>query len=224
MTRNTFNLRLIVLRLLKANCKLYKELLGLVAMIGAWKKIWHFVWHEESLASWLVNLVLSFVLVKWVIYPGVGFLLGTSYPIVAVVSSSMEHNGLGFEDWWEKNGGWYMERGITQEDFGDYSFTNGFNKGDIMVLKGIEPKAIKMGMVVVYEHSRYNNPIIHRVVQIREGQGALMFVTKGDNNFDADTELVREEQIQRTGKAIFRLPLLGWVKILFVELIGVFRQ
>lgn len=183
------------------------------------KNIWHFLWYEDSLLSWIVNLLLAFVLVKFVIYPGVGLLLGTSYPIVAVVSGSMEHDGQRFATWWENNK-WYAEQGISQEEFRSFPFHNGFNKGDIMVLKGVEPKAIKAGDVVVYESSRHANPIIHRVVKITEDNGKYFFVTKGDHNNAPDRDLVSEEQIRRTGKAIVRLPLLGWIKIGFVELLG----
>ena len=188
------------------------------------KKLWHFIWYEDSFASWIVNLALSFVLVKWVIYPGVGLLLGTSYPIVAVVSSSMEHRGLGFEDWWQANGQWYTDKEIGEERFIDYPFKNGFNKGDIMVLKGIKPKDIKVGLVVVYENQRYNNPIIHRVVETKEENNQMFFVTKGDNNYGPDAERVSEAQIARTGRAVLRIPLLGYVKIWFVQLLGVFTK
>ena len=181
------------------------------------KKIWHFIWYEDSLASWLVNLVLAFILVKFIIYPGFGLLLGTKFPIVAVVSSSMEHNGLNFDRWWEERREWYESKNFKKEKFRWYPFHSGFNKGDIMILKGLEPKDIKIGDVVVYESSNYKNPIIHRVVEIK-GNEDLKFVTKGDNNFDVDNSLVTEEQIKRTGKAVMRIPLLGWIKIWFVEI------
>jgi len=183
----------------------------------SWKKIWRFIWYEDSLASWLVNLVLAFVLVKYIIYPGFGLLLGTKFPIVAVVSGSMEHNGLNFDRWWEENGKWYENKNFDKEEFKWFSFHNGFNKGDIMILKGVQPKGIKRGNVVVYESSNYKNPIIHRVIEIREN-GEFKFITKGDNNLDTDSEPVAEEQIKRTGKAIMRVPLLGWIKIWFVEI------
>lgn len=64
------------------------------------KKIWKFIWHDDSLLSWIVNIVIAFILVKFVIYPGLGLILQTTYPVVAVVSSSMEHNE-DFEKWWE---------------------------------------------------------------------------------------------------------------------------
>ena len=193
------------------------------------KRVWHFLWYDESILSWLANLVLAFLLVKFVIYPGIGFLLGTDFPIVAVVSSSMEHNGIELENWYHGSR-WYIDNGITVEQFSKFPFRNGFNKGDIMILKGGEPKDIKVGEVVVYESYRHSNPIIHRVVKInvgsdegdegQEGQERYNFVTKGDNNGDVDSGVVVEDQIKRTGKAIFRIPLLGWIKIWFVNLVG----
>ncbi|HLC72837.1 MAG TPA: signal peptidase I [Candidatus Nanoarchaeia archaeon] len=195
------------------------------------KKMWQFLWYEDSLLSWLVNLILAFILVKFLIYPGIGLVLGTQYPVVAVVSGSMEHNGQSFDEWWisyvdlyiEKgitHGDLYIEKGITQEQFRDFSFHNGFNKGDIMVLKGIEPKAIKVGDVLVYESSRHVNPIIHRVVNITQKDDNYLFETKGDNNPGSDRDLVGEHQIRTTGKAVLRFPFLGWIKIGFVQFFG----
>ncbi len=182
------------------------------------KRAWHFIWHDDSLASWLVNLVLAFILVKFVIYPGLGLLFGTSFPIVAVVSSSMEHEQPSFTEWWERNHAFYETYDIQKEDFITFPFKNGFNKGDIMFLKGIEPKDIKVGNVLVYEHSNSINPIIHRVVQIDEAHNR--YFTKGDNNKRQDDGYVTPEAISRTGKAIFRVPYLGWIKIGFVQIIG----
>ena len=179
------------------------------------KKLWFFIWHDDSLLSWIVNLVLAFVLVKFIIYPGFGALLGTNYPIVAVVSGSMEHRGLGFDNWWEKNKDWYQEHNIDREMFEEFSFKDGFNKGDIMILKGIKPKDIKIGDVLVYENSIHSNPIIHRVVEIKEGN---RFITKGDNNPGPDGSDITENQIKKTGKAVIRVPLLGWIKIWFVSI------
>ncbi len=180
------------------------------------KRLWHFIWYDDSLASWLVNLVLAFVLVKFILYPGIGLTLGTEFPIVAVVSNSMEHDGKDFDSWWDSKGGWYEDKGITKNDFEKYKFVNGFNKGDIMVLKGVEPKDINTGDVLVYEIAKNRNPIIHRVVDI-DDDGSYTFVTKGDRNSKQDKP-VGEEQIERTGRAVFRLPFLGWVKIWFVSI------
>jgi hypothetical protein len=100
---------------------------------GTWGKIWFFIWHDNSVWSWLVNIVLAYVLIKFIVYPGLGLLMGTTHPIVAVVSGSMEHTG-GFEDWWASpatctNGSctkeqWYAEREITKEQFRAFSLKN----------------------------------------------------------------------------------------------------
>ena len=189
---------------------------GLKKSLG---KVWYFIWYDDSLASWLVNLVIAFVLVKFLIYPGMGFFLGTEFPIVAVVSGSMEHNPDDFDGWWDKRGVWYEDNGVGKKDFESFKFKNGFNKGDIMFLKGIEPKHIKVGDVLVYETGAHNNPIIHRVVGIDIGEGVYYFLTKGDNNHKEDKPVI-EEQIVNTGKAVFKIPYLGWVKIWFVDVFG----
>ena len=80
------------------------------------KKTWYFIWEDNSVWSWIVNIILAFVLIKFIVYPGLGFLLSTSHPVVAVVSSSMEHDRK-FDDWWEKNKDWYLQNEINEEEF-----------------------------------------------------------------------------------------------------------
>ena len=52
--------------------------------INILKKTWHFIWEDDSLLSWIVNIVLAIVLIKFIIYPGLGLVLGTGFPVVAV--------------------------------------------------------------------------------------------------------------------------------------------
>lgn len=180
------------------------------------KAAWYFIWEDNSLLSWIVNVLLAFLLVKFIVYPALGFMLGTAYPVVAVISSSMEHNSLGFDSWWEQNRNFYLQHDISKSELEDSAFRNGFNKGDIIVLFGAEPKSIKEGDVLVYSSSQYKYPIIHRVVSV--DRAGLVFTAKGDNNLAADPSPVRADQV--LGRAVFRVPLLGWVKILFTGLIG----
>ena len=88
------------------------------------KKTWYFIWEDDSIWSWIVNIILAFVLIKFIVYPGLGFLLSTSHPVVAVVSDSMEHN-MEFNKWWEKNERWYLENGIDKEEFEKFPLKNG---------------------------------------------------------------------------------------------------
>src|SRR3989344_3419251 len=138
-------------------------------------RIWHFIWDEDSIWSWLINIVIAFAVIKWLLYPALGLLLGTSVPIVAVVSGSMEHTG-NLDSYWtnliccdEKcifkgvPGNYYEDINITQDKFRTFDFANGFNKGDIMILTGA--KTVAQGEVLVYMTNR-PDPIIHRVINI----------------------------------------------------------
>jgi signal peptidase I len=182
------------------------------------KKVWHFIWEEDSIWSWIVNVVLAFVLIKFIVYPGLGFLLGTTHPIVAVVSGSMEHDGR-FEDWWVVQYEYYRDYNISKDKFLSFSFKNGFNKGDIMILVGQNPKNIKEGNVIVFNGGR-KDPIIHRVIKRWEEDGKAYFQTKGDHNPQSMQGLeMRIPESQVIGKALFRIPLLGYIKIWFVDLL-----
>lgn len=190
------------------------------------KKTWWFIWEDDSVWSWIVNIILAFVLIKFIVYPGLGFLLSTSYPIVAVVSSSMEHDG-NLNVWWGSQENWYSGYDITKDQFHSFNFKNGFNKGDIMILYGKKAEDIKVGEVIVFKSER-PDPIIHRVVKKWEVDGRFYLQTKGDHNPDSikssslDETNISEEQL--LGKAVVRVPLLGYIKIWFVELIKLFLR
>jgi signal peptidase I len=215
------------------------------------KKTWHFIWYDDSALSWIVNILLAYVLIKFIVYPGLGLILGTQYPIVAVVSNSMEHRtspecveydlnsqciryrpvicGKYFEnpqtfnlpEFWDACGDYYMSINISMTDFENYDFSNGFNKGDIMLLIGKKPSAIEVGDVIVFQ-SGEPYPIIHRVIK-KEEMAMWVYETKGDHNagqikgIKLDETRILEKQL--LGKAVVRIPYLGYVKIGFVELL-----
>ena len=191
----------------------------------ALKKIWYFIWEDNSIWSWIVNIALAFVLIKYVVYPVLSLLLLTSHPVVAVVSDSMEHNG-NFDAWWSHtNNTWYKANSINKGDFYSFSFRNGFRRGDIMVLKGKKPQDIKIGDVMVFWSAK-KDPIIHRVVKKWQENYIYYFQTKGDNYKTNPTPIktsyldeTRVSEKQIVGNAVFRIPLLGYIKIWFVELI-----
>ena len=192
------------------------------------KKIWHFIWEDNSVWSWIANIAIAFILIKFIVYPGLGFALSTTHPVVAVVSGSMEHEG-SFGKWWENAQNGYS---ITKSEFERFPIKNGFNKGDIMVLKGKKPENIKVGDIIVFWSSGLNpetgnrEPIIHRVVRKWDEGGVYYFQTKGDNyrtnpvsiknSYLDETKIIQEQVV---GNAVFRIPFLGYIKIWFVEAI-----
>ncbi len=186
------------------------------------KGIWKFIWEDDSIWSWIANIAIAFVLIKFVVYPGLGFLLGTSHPVVAVVSESMEHKKP-FDQWWAESP-WYAQNGISKEEFLDFRMRNGFNKGDIIVLVGAEDAGV--GDIIVFQSGK-PEPIIHRVVSLSDDGKGRIFQTKGDHNAQQiknpiiDETHILEEQV--IGKAVIKIPLFGYVKIWFVEIYNTLR-
>ncbi|MEK6891894.1 MAG: signal peptidase I [Nanoarchaeota archaeon] len=190
----------------------------------ALKQVWNFIWNDDSIWSWLANIALAFILIKFIVYPGLAFVLGTTHPVVAVVSESMEHNA-NFDNYWENAKGFYVANNIKKEDFMNFPLKNGFNKGDIMVLKGKKAEDIKIGDIIVFWSTR-KDPIIHRVIKKWQENGVYYFQTKGDNYITNPTSiknpLLDETSISQDkviGNAIFKIPFLGYIKIWFVEYI-----
>ena len=196
-----------------------KEHHGYEAHPSALGKAWHFLAHEDSLLSFVADAILVIIIGKFIVLPALGFALGTSFPLVAVVSGSMEHHGT-FDEWWAQQGTWYEKNNITKEEFSKFPYYNGFNKGDVFAVKGVPFDELEVGDVIVYLIPGRRDPIIHRIVDVEEN----FVITKGDANAgQLDFELaVSAEQIQ--GVATVRIPLIGWVKVAFVELMSAGRK
>ena len=196
------------------------------------KQVWDFFWNSDSPWSWLVNIVVAFVMIKFVIYPLLGLIMGTGFPIVAVVSESMEH-GLhnnvlcgkqlvnykdSYDNYWKICGGWYEEKGISKNQFKKFPFNKGFYKGDIIIVWGTKPKNLQMGDVLIFQGHK-PQPLIHRIIKTESENGKYYFYTKGDHNSDIlpnniESKIPEEKLL---GRGIIRIPYLGWVKIIFVE-------
>lgn len=184
--------------------------------------VWHFIWEDNSILSWVVNVVLAFILIKFVVYPGLGFIFQTESPVVAVVSKSMEHSTGDFDDWWQGKARQYSQFNITKNDFENFTLQGGFKKGDLMLLRGVNPEKLKPGEIIVFKGGE-TDPIIHRVVTKTKIGEQYIFSTIGDNNNNQLTyeRNITEERI--VGKTILRIPFLGYVKIAFTSIVSQIR-
>ncbi|MCX6748347.1 MAG: signal peptidase I [Candidatus Pacearchaeota archaeon] len=194
----------------------------------SWKKIWKFLWHDDSLASWVVSLILAFIIVKFIFFPLLSLVFGTSLPLVIVESESMHHPGfLGnvigtagyFNQWWRDKGNWYEGEGINKTQVESWGLKNGLEMGDIIIAK--RKGNLKIGDVIIFNADQ-THPIIHRIINIKKKEDGIYYSTKGDNNsgqLNVEKE-IHESQI--IGKAIFRIPKLGWIKLGFVKLFQAF--
>lgn len=152
----------------------------------------------------VLEIALAF-LVAWLFYQGLAFALGTPLPVVSVVSDSMFHEGMQFNEWWGANGAYYIMDNISKETFSSFPFANGLAQGDLLVIT--KPDGIRIGDVVIYQRGDARYTIIHRVVAVAEGG----YIIKGDNNERPDPGVVQKNQV--LGKAVIVAPLLGYPRI-----------
>jgi len=107
-----------------------------------------------------------------------------------------------------------------------------YERGDLVVIKGIEKEEIEQGDVVVYYNRFKHIPVVHRVVDMREYNGHTYFITQGDNQKtnpmpDQEVGLAPPLTIEDIrGEVVFSLPNLGLVKVYFSEMVaemGIFK-
>ena len=162
---------------------------------------------KDTWDSWLVCLILVFVFIKFIFFPLLSLITGSSLPLVVVESCSMYHEA-NFDDWWFQNSAWYGQMGINKSDFESYPFKTGLNKGDIIITW--DYGKFKKGDIIIFS-APTQYPLIHRIISDKK------LTTKGDHNpgqLDIEKEISEEQVI---GKAVARIPLVGWLKLIFFE-------
>jgi signal peptidase I len=179
-------------------------------LLDYFKRFWDFL-QKDTWASLILTLFIAFILIKFLFFPGLSFLTGTSLPLVIVESCSMYHFDDGFEKIFAENS-LYNDKLINLEDTDSWDFQNGFSKGDVIFVVGAEN--IEVGDVIIFNGgSRY--PLIHRVISAGKTYG-----TKGDNYKTNSNQLPSEKTINDeavVGRALFKIPTIGWVKLIFFE-------
>lgn len=187
-----------------------------------WKKFWYLIWKDDSIKGWIISIIIMFVFIKFIFFPVLGLITGTSLPLAIVESCSMYHQGNLFSDfdgWWLKHKEKYTELNMNKEQFKEFIFKNGFNKGDILFIIGENPADIEVGDVIIF-NAGTNHPIIHRVIEIKQENQEFIFSTIGDNNKEQLPGIEKRiHENQLVGKAVFKLaPYMGWGKLVWVEI------
>ncbi len=187
-----------------------------------WNKFWFLLWKDDSLKGWIFSVIFLFVFIMFIFFPLLRLSTGTSLPIAIVETCSMYHKGDlfgSFDTWWESHYAKYLPYGIKKENFSNYIYPRGFNKGDILFMIKANPNKLKVGDVIIFDSGvAGRNPIIHRIISIREENGQRIFSTMGDNN---NGQLSFEKEISENrlvAKSVFKIvPFLGWTKLIFYE-------
>ncbi|HLC87386.1 MAG TPA: signal peptidase I [Candidatus Nanoarchaeia archaeon] len=183
-------------------------------------KIWFLLWKDESWKGWLFSVIFIAVFIKFIFFPVLSLATGTNLPLAIVESCSMYHEGnlfSNFDGWWQRHERKYTNFDVNKGQFYDFKFKNGFNKGDILFIIGTKPEKIKIGDVIIF-NAGMQNPLIHRIIEIKQDPSGYLFSTIGDNN-NGQLEIERDiSEDQLIGKAVFKLsPYLGWGKLIFYE-------
>ena len=100
-----------------------------------------------------------------------------------------------------------------------------FYRGDIVAVEktnllGIQefnPKDVQVGDIVVYDAKWFNQPVIHRIIAIKEINGKTVYEIKGDNNNRSDPYYVTADQIQakviKWGDKPVVIPYIGNISL-----------
>ncbi|MBU2615959.1 MAG: signal peptidase I [Nanoarchaeota archaeon] len=181
---------------------------------------WNLLWKDDSFKGWAFSVVFIFLFIKFIFFPFMSLVTGTALPLAIVESCSMYHDGGMFSDvdsWWESQESKYASFDIFLDEFKDFPMKKGFTKGDILFIVGTDPDNLNRGDVVIFDASQ-RNPVIHRIVGIREENGERIFSTIGDNN---QQQLPFENSITGdniVGRAVVQVvPYAGWMKLLMYE-------
>lgn len=173
------------------------------------RRLGKLIFIEESWKGYLAFLIFIVALFYFVF----NFLLPHAFQIVdivAIVSESMEHKNV--DETFYK---FFLERNFTLEEIKKFDFSGGINRGDVILVKKVSIEELKVGDVIVFNSP--NGKIIHRIISIEDGK----VTTKGDAN---PSPLSFEQHVganQIIGKAYFRIPYLGYPRIILLMLLGI---
>jgi signal peptidase len=160
-----------------------------------------------------IGYVLLGVIAAYLLNFGLGLALGTELPVVAVVSNSMTHDSTTLETHYE-----YLQNnfGYNEEEINSWPISDGFYKGDVLVVKGVKENNLEVGDVIVYSIKGQATPIVHRIIDIEDDE----IITKGDHNPSYDPWKPNEIY----GESIFVIPYLGWPKLILTKILGGIAQ
>lgn len=97
--------------------------------------------------------------------------------------------------------------GITPLTVLTNSMNPNIEAGDIVIIKRVNPSEIKIDDVITFKEIP-TKIVTHRVVDIKNDNGKIGFVTKGDNNNVIDTIIVTSDHL--IGSLLIKIPKAGF--------------
>ena len=96
-----------------------------------------------------------------------------------------------------------------------------YYEGDVVFIKKIDPYALQVGDIIVFEPKGGGIPIVHRIKEIVNEEDTLYFVTKGDNNAFTDSYYMPLKGVPESrviGKPVLKVPKIGLISVYFRRL------
>ncbi|MCW1296890.1 MAG: signal peptidase I [Candidatus Parvarchaeota archaeon] len=181
------------------------------------RRVYDFIFHEESIASYVAFIVLSFLFLKFIFYPIFLYVFNLT-DVVAVLSGSMRHEkGIVENNFYN----WLKINNFSKEEIANWPFPNGLNIGDAVFVKKVNEDEIKVGDVIVYKNPISGEPIIHRVIKIEKRDSEIYLTTKGDANPISMSFEYNVSFSRIVGKASFRIPYIGYPRTIVYYIFGI---
>ncbi|WP_407454251.1 signal peptidase I [Methanobrevibacter sp.] len=90
-------------------------------------------------------------------------------------------------------------------------------KADFLGIHEFDPNDVQVGDVVVYDAKWFDQPVIHRIIDIDDINGTTMYKIKGDNNNAPDPYYVTSSQIKEKvvtwGDNLVVIPKIGYLSL-----------
>lgn len=80
--------------------------------------------------------------------------------------------------------------------------------GSVVYVRAVDPAELEVGDVITFRLSE-SLRATHRIIEVVEQDGQIVFRTKGDANDHADNGLLTPDNI--VGKVVFSIPCLGYL-------------
>jgi len=90
-------------------------------------------------------------------------------------------------------------------------------KSDFFGLQEFNPLDVKKRDIIIYNANWFPEPVIHRIIDIKEDENGVYYITKGDNNPAPDPEKVRPSQVTarviKIDNHLLIIPKIGYITL-----------
>jgi signal peptidase len=97
-----------------------------------------------------------------------------------------------------------------------------YYEGDIVFIKHVDPHQLLVGDIIVFKPKGGGIPIVHRIIEVKEDNNTLYFVTQGDHNAFPDSfyrPLPGIPESEVIGTPVLKIPKIGYISVFFRRLL-----